>query len=382
MPQQRIEYSVLLSSPSDLADERKVAEEVILEVSKTWGIPSGAVLRLLSWENDVAPQFGSEPQDVINKSLGENWDIYLGLMHGRFGTPTRKYGSGTEEEFDRAYRLWENDQNGRRLMFYFKKSSIDLDQIDLEQLSKVRSFQKKISLKGGLYGEFTKTEDFRDLFRVHLTSILVELHKNDSLKTLVFHEQINKETELTGSNEVGYGFLDHIEISRNGLDEMTSAIKEITTVMNISTTEMTESQQLLTESIASGDIAGMRKGVTSMSNNMYKMAKSLAESRRSYALSSRKSIESLSYVITIIKTENSSEVSKKYELYDAISFSYNSIEEFVKTLRNLEKSLDGIPHFAKEFTSAKIMVRGEVVSLRKELNISLTMMRELQGILN
>ena len=143
MPQSRIEYRILLSSPSDLPDERKIAEEVVEEVSKTWGTPSGCVLRLLSWENDVAPQFGDEPQAVINKSLGDEWDIYLGLMHSRFGNETKKYGSGTEEEFERAYALWNENPRIRQIMFYFKKGLVDIDSIDPAQLTRVKDFKKK-----------------------------------------------------------------------------------------------------------------------------------------------------------------------------------------------------------------------------------------------
>src|SRR6266498_2301002 len=84
MPQFQTKYSVLLSSPSDLVDERAMVAEVIAELNQTWGAPNSAVIALLSWESCVAPSFGSEAQDVVNRGLGTDWDIYLGLMHARF----------------------------------------------------------------------------------------------------------------------------------------------------------------------------------------------------------------------------------------------------------------------------------------------------------
>ena len=42
---------------------------------------------------------GIDAQDVINRQLGE-YDIFLGIMNTRFGSPTHRADSGTEEEFD------------------------------------------------------------------------------------------------------------------------------------------------------------------------------------------------------------------------------------------------------------------------------------------
>ncbi|PYL26201.1 MAG: hypothetical protein DMF37_02915 [Verrucomicrobia bacterium] len=44
---------------------------------------------------------GADAQDVINHQLAE-YDIFLGIMSCRFGSPTKRAHSGTEEEFNRA----------------------------------------------------------------------------------------------------------------------------------------------------------------------------------------------------------------------------------------------------------------------------------------
>ena len=51
------------------------------------------------WEKDVFPAFGEDSQDVINKQIGTDYNIFVGIMWKKFGTPTSRAESGTEEEF-------------------------------------------------------------------------------------------------------------------------------------------------------------------------------------------------------------------------------------------------------------------------------------------
>ena len=60
-------------------------------------------LEAVRWESHCNPGVGSNVQSVINEQIGPT-DIYVGIMWKRFGTPTGRAGSGTEEEFKAAYR--------------------------------------------------------------------------------------------------------------------------------------------------------------------------------------------------------------------------------------------------------------------------------------
>ena len=64
----------------------------------------GIRVELLRWESNVASQIADGPQPVVNKQI-ESYDIFIGLLAKRFGTPTAVAQSGTEEEFRRAYEL-------------------------------------------------------------------------------------------------------------------------------------------------------------------------------------------------------------------------------------------------------------------------------------
>ena len=54
------------------------------------------------------PVRGGEPEVLINDQIGK-YDIFLGVMWRRFGTPTGVAESGTEEEFRRALELWAQE---------------------------------------------------------------------------------------------------------------------------------------------------------------------------------------------------------------------------------------------------------------------------------
>jgi hypothetical protein len=387
MPKTRIEYSILLSSPSDVSDERQIAEEVVKEVEKTWGTYTGATLKLLSWENDVAPQFGDEPQSSINKALGDDWDIYLGLMHVRFGSKTKRYGSGTEEEFERAHSLWSSSPHTRQLMFYFKKGQVDADSIDLDQLKKVREFKSKMTGLGGFYKEFEKPEGFRDIFRVHLTSVLTTLHKQNTEREAVktpspISPEPTKKEQVAAEVEVDSGLLDFIELANSGMAEMGLIMTGIGSVFTECTSEIADGQKALSIGTSSGDTKEMRNGISLMSKSMNKMAKRIAEKRSSYSTLSRKSLDAFSQAITIAKSANPSGIGDQSELLEITSQTCISINGFIESIQNIEDTMSNLPNIAREFTSARLAVKREFILLREELSTSLALIREMQNLIN
>ena len=134
---------IFISSPSDVSEERAAALKVIEELNQTLCERIGIMLFPLTWENNTYPSVGDYSQDVINKQIGE-YDIFVGIMAYRFGTPTPQAGSGTQEEFNIAFENQENTQ----IMFFFKDTAIKPSSLDLLQLDKVNKFKEKIGNKG------------------------------------------------------------------------------------------------------------------------------------------------------------------------------------------------------------------------------------------
>ncbi|WP_122985409.1 DUF4062 domain-containing protein, partial [Acinetobacter soli] len=158
MPQQQVILNVFLASPSDVSSEREVIQNIINELNKTWSKNLNLRLELLRWETDVVPSFGESPQDVINQQIGSDYDIFIGLLWSRFGMPTKDYESGTEEEFYRAYELY-NKGKDIDLLIYFKNDPISLEDIDPHQIQKIKAFKQTMQNLGGIYG-ITSDDNF------------------------------------------------------------------------------------------------------------------------------------------------------------------------------------------------------------------------------
>ena len=176
MPETFTKLKVFVASPGDVAPERKAVDDVATELNRGIAADRGIVLEIVKWETHAWPGFGKGPQDVINQQIGV-YDIFVGVMWNRLGTPTHEAASGTVEEFARAYKLWK-ESTRPKLLFYFNRTPFDpasLEEIDDKQ----RVLESKSSLRGlgGLYWEYTGVEAFRDLIRGHLTQELRQWNK-------------------------------------------------------------------------------------------------------------------------------------------------------------------------------------------------------------
>ena len=124
MAKTQTHLQVFVASPSDVPDERRILEEVITEFNVTWGDSQNVHLDLIKWETHTRPSLGKDAQDVVNQQIGDDYDIFLGIMWGRFGSPTNRAESGTEEEFNLACSRWKTSPGSVQIMFYFKDAGI------------------------------------------------------------------------------------------------------------------------------------------------------------------------------------------------------------------------------------------------------------------
>ena len=111
------------------------------------------------------------PQQVIFDSAEpETWDIFVGVLWQRFGSPPGAkhptkdipLKSGTHEEFLAAYELWKK-HGWPRILFYRCVRPERLDQLDLDQISKVNDFFAEFQTAGddpGIYRKYSSVEEF------------------------------------------------------------------------------------------------------------------------------------------------------------------------------------------------------------------------------
>jgi hypothetical protein len=125
-------------------------------------------VRLVRWPEDIAGGAGAYLQAVINKQT-RVYDIFVGLIGARLGSPTPRANSGTEEEFDRAIESTFFNVPVQVLMFFSNRPR-PLSTIDPQQFLMVHGFRKKCHRLGVLAHSFDDLSQFRTLFRSNLAA--------------------------------------------------------------------------------------------------------------------------------------------------------------------------------------------------------------------
>jgi len=147
-------YRVLVASPSDLAEERQAATEAINDWNAEHAVAEAVVLLPIRWETHALPQSDVRPQEAINRQLGDECQIMIGMFWTKVGTSTGVAESGTVEEIDRFVA------DGKPALLYFSHRPIDPAKIDPRQLKKLMSF-KGATYKKALVGSFSGIDELR-----------------------------------------------------------------------------------------------------------------------------------------------------------------------------------------------------------------------------
>ena len=157
-------------------------------------------------------------------------------MWYRFGTPTRRFDSGTFEEFVRAKKRHDADPNKLRLMIYFKDAPapVSPSQIDPGQIEKISDFRKGLGETGGLYWSFRSADEFEKLVRMHISRYVQEWAKTGKTGTLGHVEERRIVLNSLVEEEEESGFLDLAE----RLEDESSLLKEVLGRMADATNEV------------------------------------------------------------------------------------------------------------------------------------------------
>lgn len=175
------------ASPSDTAAERAKVETVV-SMLKPLADHLGIVLDVADWRA-VVPDMGRPQQVIFDQLKPPSWDVFIGILWHRFGTPPaardpqtqKEYRAGTEEEFKTVYNLWK--QHGRpRIMVYRCTRAIPPDVLDPEQFKRVQEFFAQFDAVGGehpgLSQKFETTDSFEKLLLDNLQKLLLEYEED------------------------------------------------------------------------------------------------------------------------------------------------------------------------------------------------------------
>jgi len=159
------QINLFISCPGDIKDEINSIELIVKEFNKTVGKFNHFNIQIVHWNEDTYTELGSDGQEIINNQI--KYDILVGILWMKLGTPTQRDKSGTVEEINRAIENPEKEQ-----LIYFKtETPNNLNCINTSDLDDIMLFKEELSKKL-LYKEFESVDKFDTLFRLNLSNLI------------------------------------------------------------------------------------------------------------------------------------------------------------------------------------------------------------------
>lgn len=370
-------YKIFLASPSDLLDERECINDVIAELNITYGTSNGIILELIKWESHSAP--GITPinvQDVITKDVGNNYDLFIGLLWMKFGTPTSNASSGTEEEFILAYNRYKKYPDSLQILFYFKKSlPKSLDEINTSELEKVREFRSSLGEKGVFYWEFTTVSDLQSFLRVHIPKRIDELEKNNQNGEVVAQISIPKQKD-NEFEELGIiDYQDNLESAfANSLEALYRIIESVTWVglkINEKTAEMErmkkEKQDLGTKELRNY----FQRTATIMNDFATRIDPEIPLFIKNFEIGAN----SITQLINLSEDSYSEDVISAYQSLTLLS---DQITNAIDGMMGFLSAVIVLPRVEKELNKSRNNVESKLSNLIDQMNVSYSIVEELK----
>lgn len=347
----------------------------------------GLRLDLVRWETHGYPGVGQDPQDVLNRQLPDDPDIFIGLMWSRYGTETKRAGSGTEEEFNRALERHSRDPGSVRIMFYFKDAPLAPSAIDPEQLRRVTQFRTSLGSEGTLYWTFRTLEDFEQLLRIHLSRQIQDFAQPRSLPSTTESLTTSENTTTTESDELG--LLDYLD----RVDEHFGALREIAARIAAETESIGEHMQTRTAEVNAATAGSQGQLSRRQARNLIEraagdMLQYVARMRTEIPLfrdTLQRGAEAAGSAALLSASMNSGDASPASavrqtlaEFRDSITHAYDGTESFRDTIQGLPRMTSILNHAKRE---TAIVLQEQLDSLAEGRRILTETLRTLDAIL-
>lgn len=380
MPTTITKFKIFLASPSDLSEERISIDEVINELNLTYGKLNDIHLELLKWETHSAPAISEEsPQEIINSDIGNDYDLFIGLIWKKFGSPTNRAESGTEEEFLNAYNRFIESPNSLQILFYFNTQPISINEIEPEQIQKIQRFKSDLGKnKNVLYFEYQEPQQLYKFLRIHIPQRISDLQKISIEKT----EEVNIK-EDTSPIEIPdeYGLIDYQEIIEESFQESTESIGRISNA----TTWIGEQLNKKTEEIQGLTLNGNQPGRKTLkdffnrtSKIMDNYANRIEPEIPIFYENFEKGIDAFSNIVNIQKNDFTFDENDIEESHNSLIKLIDGIEASIKGMEGFLDSVINLPRMSKELNKAKSNVATKLNNLLDNLRISLSIAIELE----
>ena len=377
-------YRVFVASPSDVKAERDSLDIIINEINRTTANILGVQLELVKWETHTYPDFGEDAQGVINKQIGDDYDIFIGILWGRFGTPTKRESSGTKEEFLRAYNRWKTqDEKIIKIMFYMKEAGIPVNHIDVDQIKSVQEFKSEIADKGGLYWPFKDVEEFQSLVRFQLNSALsdlVNLTKSNETNPKQIDLQNTPVKIIEDDTVEEIGLLDSIEDANNKLEDASEVLINISRYLNELTEKTNERTKALNRLGGASESIRIRESKRLIDKSAEDLMNFVNRTKVEIPIF-KDLVESgfvaLSNAISIWKTY-SDEPEEIQNVKDQVSGLKEIISHSIVQVSGFKDVLQSMPNMTGSFAKAKRQTANVIEELIKHLDFTIQLSEEFE----
>lgn len=385
---------VFVASPGDVSEERAVLEEVVQNINLVLGDSVGIRFELIKWETHSYPGFGEDAQDVINKQVSDDYDIFIGIMWTRFGTATGRAQSGTQEEFERAYNRFKADPNIMDILLYFKTAGKDLDQIDVDQLALVKKYMEKAAKLGGYYFRFKDADEFQRLAHLHLQRIAQNWTRKQAKHTQIEEHGTTEQRRRQKSNEIEestviddseeYGLLDHAVIFEDKfsvVEVYMTKIAESTDMLGVKINARVAQMEDI-RSRESSDLKNLKRVTNLTAGDMITYSEEIEPQVRIFKTNFEQGVDAmLSYLGMMAEEENFDRRDVENNL-SSVRELMGSMSEAGEAMSEMSKIVKSLPRLTKEFNSSKRRVSSILDILATEFDRGERIVKQVEESLN
>jgi len=187
---------VMIASPSDVPQERKLIRNVIHEWNAVHSENTKLVLMPVGWETHSSPAMGGSAQEIINKQVLKGCDLLVAAFWTRLGSPTGKAPSGTVEE------IREHLNADKPVMLYFSSAPVHPDSIEKEQYAALKEFKKKC-YEQGLVDKYDSLTKFREKFTRQLAQTVIREFATEACQQSARAENIPQRPDMPSLSGIG-----------------------------------------------------------------------------------------------------------------------------------------------------------------------------------
>lgn len=162
-------FTVMIISTGNMKEERKIIRDAVYHWNEINSENEGIILKPSGYDIDVRADSGKRPQASINEQIVVKSDFAIAVFWNRLGKNTGEYQSGLVEEIELHLKA------RKKVLTYFSKIKVDIDDIDVEQLQKLRDYKENLKKRVN-YKEFENYDRLKLIILDDLTRLIRELN--------------------------------------------------------------------------------------------------------------------------------------------------------------------------------------------------------------